>query len=330
MELTTANWVNSQLETRNSTLDTLMEATAYAPASIGNVAVGYDTLGCIADVAGDRVTVRRIDEPVVRVGEIDGMVTDLPDDPALNTATAGLLKMREELDLPFGLEVDLDKGIPLGSGMGGSAASAVGAAAAANAVLDEPMSVDRVFRYALAGEAVASGAIHPDNVAPCLYGGVVLTREIDPPDVISLPVPNGVRCVLVHPEHTVATREARAKLPKSLPYADITRQTAHIGAFVAGCYRGDVELLGRALRDFIVEPYRADLVPGFEFVQSAAMEAGALGCSLAGAGPSCFAWVRESDADAVRSAMVDAFASAGCKATGWVTRLDGTGARVEG
>ncbi len=303
-------------------------ATVYAPSSIGNVAVGYDVLGCIADVAGDTVTVRRIPVPEVRVGTVEGIVTDLPTDPADNTATAGLLQMIDDLGLGFGFEVDLQKGIPLGSGMGGSAASAVGAAVAANELLETPMPIDRVFEYALIGEAVASGAVHPDNVAPCLYGGVVLTRSVDPPDVIALPVPDDVRCVLVHPHRTIATRDARARLPERLPYADIVRQTAHIGAFVAGCYRGDVDLLGRALRDFIVEPHRAALVPGFYDVQAAAMDAGALGCSLAGAGPSCFAWARASDAEAVRTAMCNAFEARDVGTDAWSTRLDAKGARV--
>ncbi len=303
-------------------------ATVYAPSSIGNVAVGYDVLGCIADVAGDTVTVRRIPVPEVRVGTVEGIVTDLPTDPADNTATAGLLQMIDDLGLGFGFEVDLQKGIPLGSGMGGSAASAVGAAVAANELLETPMPIDRVFEYALIGEAVASGAVHPDNVAPCLYGGVVLTRSVDPPDVIALPVPDDVRCVLVHPHRTIATRDARARLPEHLPYADIVRQTAHIGAFVAGCYRGDVDLLGRALRDFIVEPHRAALVPGFYDVQAATMDAGALGCSLAGAGPSCFAWTRASDAEAVRTAMCNAFEARDVGTDAWITRLDARGARV--
>jgi len=304
------------------------EATVYAPSSIGNVAVGYDVLGCIADVAGDRVTVRRIDEPTVRIAGIEGTVTDLPTAPEQNTATAGLLRMIDDLGLDFGFEVYLRKGIPLGSGMGGSAASAVGSAVASNALLDDPLSIDRVFTYALIGEAVASGAIHPDNVAPCLYGGVVLTRSVDPPDVIHLPVPETVRCVLVHPDRTVATRDARARLPERLPYEDIVQQTAHIASFVAGCYRGDIDLIGRSLRDFIVEPYRAELVPGFSSVKRAAMKAGALGCSLAGAGPACFAWARERQAGVVRDAMVEAFTAQDIPANAWVVRTDTQGARL--
>ena len=308
----------------------LDEATAYAPSSIGNACVGYDVLGCIADVTGDRVTVCRTDELGVRIGAVTGVVTKLPTDPLANTATAGLVQMLEDVAPGFGLEVDLDKGIPLGSGMGGSAASAVGAAVAANAVLDDPLPIANVFRYALIGEAVASGAVHPDNVAPCLFGGLVLTRSVDPPEVISLPVHDDLRCVLVHPARTVATKDARARLPKALPYSDIVRQTAHIGAFVAACYERNLDMMGRSLRDFIVEPYRAALVPGFADVQGAAMDAGALGCSLSGAGPACFAWTHDQEAEAVRNAMVDAFAGHDVPVTAWVVALDSAGARICG
>ena len=305
-------------------------ATAYAPASIGNVGVGYDTLGCaLEDATGDRVTVRRLDDPVVRIVSMTGVDADvLPTIPEENTASAALLSLQEATGVAFGFEVAIEKGIPLSSGMGGSAASAVGAVVAANALLDDPLPNDELLRHALQGEAVASGSIHADNVAPCLYGGLILTRAVDPPDVVQIPAPSGVRCVLVHPHLKIQTREARACVPDALPTADVTRQTAHLGAFIAACYRDDVALLGRALRDFLVEPHRAALVPGFSTVQSAAMDAGALGCTLAGAGPSLFAWCAANDAATVRDAMTDAFASTGTDVDTWISSVDAPGAFV--
>lgn len=305
-------------------------ATAYAPASIGNVGVGYDTLGCALEgVAGDRVTVRRLDEPVVRVGSMTGLNAEaLPTAAADNTATKALQSLRGANDHAPGFEVSIDKGIPLSSGMGGSAASAVGAVVAANALLDDPLSNDALLLHALQGEAVASGSIHADNVAPCLYGGLVLTREVDPPDVVPIPAPQDVRCVLVHPHLTIKTREARACVPDALPTSNVTRQTAHLGAFIAACYRDDVALLGRALRDFLVEPHRAALVPGFADVQSAAMDAGALGCTLAGAGPSLFAWTRTHDAPSVRDAMTAAFAAHDVATDAWISPIDAPGAAL--
>lgn len=305
------------------------EATVFAPASMGNVAVGYDLLGSALDGLGDRVTVRRLETPDVRIGSITGRVTDLPTAPADNTATAALLDLQEARELQFGFEVSIDKGIPLGSGLGGSAASAVGAVVAAASLLPEPVSCDALLPHALAGEAVASGDLHPDNVAPCLYGGLVLTRQMDPPDVISIPVPSEVRCVLVRPDQVIATREARACLPETVPLAHSVRQTAHLGAFIAGCYRDDLALIGRSLRDLIVEPHRKALVPGFADVQAAAMEAGALGCSLSGAGPTLFAWCEgEAGAETVQTAMVDAFSRHDVSTEAWISPIPERGARV--
>ena len=307
----------------------LDEATAFAPASIGNVGVGYDVLGCALEGAGgDCVSVRCIDDPAVRVERVTGCDATLPTDPADNTATAGLVALREDLELPFGFAVSIEKGTPLSAGMGGSAASAVASVVAANALLPEPLVRARLLHYALQGEAVASGSIHPDNVAPCLYGGLVLTRAVDPPDVIPIPAPDGVRCVLVHPALEVATRDARACLPETVPLATAVQQSAHLGAFIAGCYRGDLVLLGRALRDHMVEPHRASLVPGFADVQAAAMDAGALGCTLSGAGPSLFAWCPTADAPAIRDAMVRAFAARDTATDAWISPVDAPGAHL--
>lgn len=305
------------------------ETTAFAPASMGNVAVGYDVLGSALGQMGDRVTVRRLSEPVVRIGSITGRVSDLPTDPYENTATAALLSLQEACARSVGFEVSIEKGIPLGSGLGGSAASAVGAVVAAAAGLPGEWTKEDLLPHALAGEAVASGDLHPDNVAPCLFGGLVLTREMDPPDVVSIPVPSAIRCVLVRPEQIVPTREARACLPASVPLSDFVRQTAHLGAFIAGCYRDDLALIGRALRDLIVEPHRAALVPGFRDVQDAAMEAGALGCSLSGAGPTVFAWCAgDGDAETVRDTMVDTFVDHDVSVDAWISTIPQNGARV--
>lgn len=311
-------------------VETVDVATAFAPASIGNVAVGYDVLGCCLSGVGDRVTVRRLPEPEVRVQALTGVPMALPTDPADNTATAGLMQWIEEEQLDFGFEVSIEKGIPLGSGMGGSAASAVGAVVAADALVPGTRTREDIFRYALTGEAVASGSYHPDNVAPCLFGGLVLTRSMDPPDVVHLPAPDSIRCVLVHPDREVQTREARACVPPEIPLTEVVQQTAHIGAFVAGCYRGDIGLIGRSLRDCIVEPRRSGLVPGFHDVQAAAMDAGALGCSLAGAGPSVFAWADgDAAATTVRDAMQTAFDAHDVATDTLVCTVDEPGAVLE-
>lgn len=305
-------------------------ATAFAPASTSNLAVGFDILGHPAGPAGDRVTVARRAEPGIVITGVTGVAGALPTDPEANTATVGLLRMLEDVRPGFGLEVAIEKGLPLGSGIGGSAASAVAAIVAANALLAEPLEPAALFRYALAGEAVASGAVHGDNVAPSLFGGLVLVRSAEPMDVIALPVPATLRCVIARPHQRLDTRGAREVLPSAYPLNDVIRQAANLAGVVAGCCTGDVPLIGRSLRDVLIEPHRAALIPGFQEVKHAAMHAGALGCSISGAGPSLFAWCNgDVVAESVCGAMVAAFERCGVAADGWTCPVNGAGARVE-
>jgi homoserine kinase len=304
-------------------------ATAFAPAGVGNVAVGFDILGHTLPAVGDLVTVRRTERCGVSIAGIEGIPDPIPLDPDRNTATAGLIALARELRLPFGLEVHIHKGIPLGSGMGGSAASAVGALVAANALLPEPLGPAALFQFALIGEAVASGAIHGDNLAPGLFGGLTLVRATEPADVIRIPVPPSLRCVLVHPHLQLETRRARQVLGDTVALGLHVQQSANLAGVLAGCYTGDLALIGRSLADVVVEPVRERLVPGFRAVKHAALDGGALGCSLSGAGPSLFAWCDgDAAAERVRSAMIAAFRAQGIEAEGWVSPVGGPGAYV--
>lgn len=316
--------MNNSLPLSNPETDTAADdAVAFAPASIGNVAVGYDALGCVFPAVGDRVRIRRTDGPGVRIDAITGVVTDLPRDPAENTATKGLQQLIADRNLEGGFALTIEKGIPLGSGMGGSAASAVAAIRAASQLLDPPLTQDEMFRYALRGEAVASGALHGDNVAPSLYGGLVLTRALDPPDIVRIPIPPGLCCVLVRPHREIETRAARQVVPESVPLATTIQHAANLAGFIAGCFQNDIDLIRRSFEDVLVEPHRAHLIPGFRRVQSAAIADGAVGCSIAGAGPSLFAWCPgQAVAARVQSAMVDAFAEAGQPTDAWTTAYD--------
>jgi homoserine kinase len=305
-------------------------ATAFAPASTSNLAVGFDILGHPLGFTGDRVTVTRRDAPGVAMGAVTGVAGPLPGDAAANTAGTAVMRLLADHAPELGVEVAIEKGIPLGSGIGGSAASAVAAVVAANALLPRPLPKAELVPYALAGEVVASGAAHGDNVAPSLYGGLVLVRSADPPDVVPLPAPPSLRCVLVLPRLRLDTRDARAVLPACVPLGDFIHQSANLAGVIAGCFTGDLALVARSLRDEVVEPHRAALIPGFSAVQAAAMQAGALGCSISGGGPSLFAWCDgDAAAERVRRAMVDAFTAAGVAAEGWVSPVDGPGARVE-
>lgn len=311
-------------------MTTPTRATAFAPATTSNLAVGFDILGHPVGPAGDRVTVTRTASPGVVMGAVSGRAGPLPTDPAANTAGGAILRLLADHAPELGVEVAIEKGIPLGSGIGGSAASAVAAVVAANALLPAPLPLEALMPYALAGEAIASGAVHGDNVAPSLYGGLVLVRSAEPPDVVRLPAPPSLRCVMVLPRQRLDTRAARAVLPASVPLHDVIVQSANLAGVIAGCFQDDLALIARSMRDVVVEPHRAPLIPGFGAVRAAAMDAGALGCSISGGGPSVFAWCDgDETAQRARVAMVEAFASAGVAAEGWTCAVGGPGARLE-
>ena len=306
----------------------LERARAFAPASVGNVAIGFDILGFAIDALGDQITVTRSSTPGVEVGAIRGVAGELPRDARENTAGRALLALHEAVRPSFGFSLEIDKGIPLGSGLGGSAASAVGAVVAANALLPEPLSRLELLKFAMAGEAVASGARHADNIAPSLFGGLVLTAGIDYPRVKQIPVPAAIRAVIVHPHMFLATATARSILKESVDLSDFVWQTAHLAGFISGCYTDDLDMIRASFEDVVIEPQRAALIPGFQEVRRGAMEAGALGCSISGAGPSMFAWTLEPTAQAVLAAMRREFARQSLATDHWVVEVRSPGARL--
>jgi homoserine kinase len=303
-------------------------ATAFAPASVGNVAVGFDILGHAVAALGDRVRATRRAEPGVVIRSITGVVQDLPFAAEKNTAGMAALALQRELGLSFGFELEIDKGIPLGSGLGGSAASAVAAVVAAAALVEEPLDRTRLLKFAMQGEAVASGSVHVDNIAPSLFGGLVLTVGIDNPHVKQIPVPQSVRCVIVHPHMMLATREARAILRRTVELSDVIWQQANLAGFLAACYTSDLPLMRESLLDVVIEPQRQVLIPGFVEVKQGALAAGAIGCSISGAGPTVFAWADQADADNVRAEMVAAFRRHGLATDSWVSDIGREGARI--
>ena len=302
--------------------------TAFAPATVGNVGIGFDILGHTVKAVGDRVQARRTAEPGIRIAAITGSVASLPLEPERNTAGMALISMANALSLPFGIEISIEKGIPLGSGLGGSAASAVAAVVAANALLDQPLSKLELRKFAMHGEAVASGSVHVDNIAPSLFGGLVLTVGIDHPRTKQIPVPPSVRCVLAHPHMFLSTREARRILRKTVDLSDVVWQAANLAGFISGCYTNDLAMIRDSFEDVIIEPQRSTLIPGFKAVKQAAMGNGALGCSISGAGPTVFAWSEETYAEGVRVAMVEAFAEHDLATDSWVSAIDTEGARI--
>lgn len=302
------------------------QACAWSPGSVGNVGVGFDILGHSLGSVGDRAIVRRIDAPDVRVVGISGRVTGLPVEPAGNTAGAALLALRRALRLPFGWEVELVKGIALGSGMGGSAASAVAALVAANALLDTPLAPRQLYPFALEGEAVATQSRQGDNVGCMLLGGLVLATA---DRLERIPVPGAWHAAVVHPRLVLETRRSRAVLAGDYPLPAFVAQSANLALVLAGCFKGDAALVRAGLHDVLVEPRRAPLIPGFAAVKQAALDHGALGASMSGGGPSVFGWFEtRAAAEAAAHAMGEAFADAGYAADRHVAPIDGPAARL--
>jgi homoserine kinase len=310
------------------------EVTAFAPASIGNVGVGFDMLGlALAGGAGDRVIATRSETPGISVAEVRGLDGEihpyLSSDPKENTASIAAQALWDAAGATGGAALKVHKGVPLQSGMGSSAASAVAAVVAVNALLDQPLGQLELLPYALEGEKYASGGLHADNVAPSLLGGLILCPTVLLPEVVRLPVPDGVSAVLLHPELQVNTAHARRGLAKGYSMEQWLQQQGYLAGFIAACMAGDVDLIGRTLRDVVIEPQRAQAVSCFEDVKAAALRAGALGCSLSGSGPSIFALCEERTAINLASAMEQACRAQGIDCQSWVSPLDAEGARLE-
>ena len=304
-------------------------ARAFSPASVGNIGVGFDLLGHAIAGPRDVATVHRVDAPGVRIDAISGAIAGvetLPLDAARNTAGGALAALRERLSLPFGFALELDKGIPLGSGLGGSAASCVAALVAANALLDAPLPREALYDFALEGESLSSGSRHGDNVAPMLLGGVAVATATR---ALRIDAPEWLHAVVVHPDQVLETRRSREVLAAPYPLQALVAQTAHLAQFLLGLQRGDAALIRDGLRDVLVEPRRAPLIPGFAQVKAAALDHGALGASISGGGPSAFAWfASEAAAGRAAPAMRQAFVDAGFAARAYVSPVNAPRAEV--
>jgi len=302
------------------------------PGGIGNIGPGLDVLGCAVAGLRDEVTAEWSDTPGITL--LDAGHADLPKNPKRHTSAIAAAAVLEEarrrgvVPARAGIALTVRKQLPLSGGQGGSAASAVAGAVAADALLRSSLDTTALLHCCLAAEETVAGR-HLDNIAPSLLGGIVLVRSLDPIDVVRLPIPDGLCIVLAHPSQRLRTSEARGVLPTSLPRGDVVHQLAQVGAIVAACFTSDLALLGRAIDDRIAEPARAPLLPGFVEAKRVAMEAGALGASISGAGPTAFALVADAaTGERVAAAMRDAYAKAGVDCTTRVTHVDPNGAVV--
>ncbi len=261
------------------------EIRVLSPATVSNVVCGFDCLGFALSAPCDEMTVRLIDEKTVKIINHDRF--NLPTEPEKNVAGKALLSLMRAGEIDFGFEVEITKHIKPGSGIGSSSASASGALVAANKLLNDRFSKSELVDFAMDGEIIASGARHADNVAPCIFGGFVLVRSLNPVDVVALSCPP-MFATVIHPQIEIKTSEARKILPAQVPLKDAIRQWSNVGALVAGLQKSDYRLISRALEDFIVEPVRKRLIPKFDEVKNESLRAGALGGGISGSGPSIF------------------------------------------
>jgi homoserine kinase len=305
----------------------------FAPASASNLGPGFDVLGLALQAPGDTVEVESATTPGVEIVAVTG-APSLNTDPAQNTAGIAATAVLRRIDPAGrrGVRLWLHKQMPLASGLGSSAASGVAGAVAVDALFEGRLSQPALMDCALEGEAAVSGTPHADNVAPSLVGGIVLIRSYDPLDVVSLPVPDRLRVVIIHPHAAVETASARRLVAeRRFEISEAVTNLGNIAALVSALYTGDLALLGRSIRDVLVEPLRAPLVPAFGDVKKAALQAGALGCSISGSGPSVFAFVgSDRVAEGVAEAMQGAFRHAGLESDRYLGPVNTRGAaRVE-
>ncbi|HOA37274.1 MAG TPA: homoserine kinase [Flavihumibacter sp.] len=295
------------------------EVTVDCPATVANLVCGFDILGMALQDPCDRITMRLREEPGIVINHTDGY--DLPTEPAKNVAGAALLDMLQAIPEPVGFEVEITKNIKPGSGLGSSAASSAGAVVAANQLLGNRFSKNDLVRFAMAGEKLASGVKHADNIAPCIMGGVTLIRSIFPLDIVALKAPP-MFVTVVHPQIEVRTSDARQILRKEVLLKNAIRQWGNIAGLVAGLLQEDYDLIGRSLEDVIIEPVRSILIPGFDEVKSGSREAGALGGGISGSGPSIFMLSKTHEtALAVEKLMADIYLRIGIDYKTYVTTL---------
>ena len=296
----------------------------FAPATVANVACGYDVLGFAIDAPGDEVVARLSDKPGLRITKITGDDGKLPLEASKNTAGVAALDLLKHLGMSdLGVEMEIHKKMPFGSGLGSSAASAVAGAFAVNLLIGEPLTKKQLLPFAMTGEASADGAWHADNVGPCLLGGIVFIRDNQELDIAQLPVPKNLWAAVVHPDIEILTKVARGILPTDVPLANVTQQVGNLGGLICGLIQEDYGMISRSVHDVIAEPRRQKLIPEFYEAKRAALSAGALGFSISGAGPSVFGLCEcEESARKVGEAISGVFTKGGLGNQLYISRVN--------
>jgi len=302
---------------------------ALAPATVANVSCGFDIFGFAVEAPADEVIMTLRNEPGVVITQITGDDGRLPLEANRNTSGVAVEAFLRALDSEIGVEIILHKKLPLGSGMGSSAASSVAALVAVNHLCDNPFTREQLLPFAMEAERIACGSAHADNVAPSLLGGFVLIRGYDPLDVAKIPTPANLYCTLVHPHLELKTEDSRRVLKASIPMKDAITQWGNIAGLVVGLMKPDYGLIMRSLSDVVAEPIRSVLIPGFTAIKKDALKSGALGCGISGSGPTIFALSTEyAIAENVGKAVQQQFTNLKLKSDVFVSRINNAGARI--
>ena len=301
----------------------------FAPATVANVVCGFDVLGFALDYPGDEVILKLKEKPGITISRIEGDKGKLTLIPNHNAVSISIASFMKSIQSNQGLDIQLYKNMPLNSGLGSSAASAVAGVYAANELLGKPLSKEELLPFALQSEKYVCGSAHADNVAPALIGGFVLVRSYEPLDIVKIPVPQELYCTVVHPHISISTKEARQILKNQIPLNEVTQQMGDIAGMITGLLTNDYDLISRSMNDIIAEPVRSKLIPGFRRVKNAALEAGALGCGISGSGPSLFALcVSKKIAANTAESMQNVFSSIKIDSDMYISKINQTGVKV--
>ena len=303
------------------------EIKLFSPATVANVACGFDVLGLCLDTIGDEMVVRKVDKKGVRITKIEGF--KLPFETELNVAGVSALAMYQELQPDCGFEIEIKKNIKPGSGIGSSAASAVGSVYGINALLGSPLNKTQLTQFAIKGEALASGSEHADNIAPALFGGFTLVKSVNPLEILQIPSPDNLYVTIIHPQIEIKTAISRAILPKNVPLEDAINQWANVGSFIHSLHTSDYPLMQRSLHDVIIEPHRSKLIPHYNEVKQQTLNAGALGTNISGSGPSIFSLCEGiENANKVRDVMRNIYSNTGIEFDVHVSKINTQGVKI--
>ena len=303
------------------------EIKLFSPATVANVACGFDVLGLCLDTIGDEMVVRKVDKKGVRITKIEGF--KLPFETELNVAGVSALAMYQELQPDCGFEIEIKKNIKPGSGIGSSAASAVGSVYGINALLGSPLNKTQLTQFAIKGEALASGSEHADNIAPALFGGFTLVKSVSPLEILQIPSPDNLYVTIIHPQIEIKTAISRAILPKNVPLKAAINQWANVGSFIHSLHTSDYPLMQRSLHDVIIEPHRSKLIPHYNEVKQQTLNAGALGTNISGSGPSIFSLCEGiENANKVRDVMRNIYSNTGIEFDVHVSKINTQGVKI--